>query len=136
MASIRRGAISCACKGGASTVEHTSNVSVQRQRPQNATGRCGEGYTAARNALGLERAKAFITFCFNDRCQVTDQRDFKLLLSVVENEFADEDHVSGRGEDGNVHTAGTSATARHSSDDLDVGVSVTPILHSICFQCL
>jgi hypothetical protein len=88
-------------------------------------------YTAARNALGLERAKALIAFCFNDRCQVTDQRDFKLLLSVVEGEFADEEHVSGHGEDGNVGTAGTSATARHSSDDLDMGVSVDPILDSM-----
>jgi hypothetical protein len=88
---------------------------------------------AACNALGLERAKALITFCFKDRCQVTDQRDFKLLLSVVEGEFADEEHVSGHGEDGNFDTAGTSATARHSRDDLDEGVLVNPILDSIFF---
>jgi hypothetical protein len=64
---------------------------------------------------------------------VIDQRDLKLLLSVVEGEFGDEEHVSGPGEDGNVDTAGTSATARHSSDDLDVGVPVNPILDSILF---
>jgi hypothetical protein len=78
-------------------------------------------------------AKALITFCFNDHCQVTDQRDFKLLRSVVQGEFADEEHVSGHGEDGNVDTAGTSATARHSRDDVDVGVSVNTILDSMLF---
>jgi hypothetical protein len=93
----------------------------------------GRVYTAARNALGLERAKALITFCFNDSCQVTDERDFELLLSAVEGEFEDEEHMSGHGEDGKVDTAGTSATARHSSDDLDVGVSDNPILDSIFF---
>jgi hypothetical protein len=93
----------------------------------------GRVYRDARNALGLEGAKALATFCFNDRCKVTDQRDFKLLLSVVENEFADAEHVSGHGEDGIVDTAGTSATARHSSDVLDVGVSVNPILDSMFF---
>jgi hypothetical protein len=41
---------------------------------------CGRVYTSARNALGLERAKEMITFCFND----CDQGDFGLLLSVVE----------------------------------------------------
>jgi hypothetical protein len=81
----------------------------------------------------MEQAKALITFCFNDRCQVTDQRDFKLLLSVIEGEFADDEHVSGHGEDDNIDTAGTSTTARHSSDDLDVGVSVNPMLDSIFF---
>jgi hypothetical protein len=96
----------------------------------------GRVYMVARNALGLERAKALITVCFNDRCQVTDQRDFKLLLSVVENEFVDEEQVSGHGEDGNVDTAGTSATARDSSDDLDVGVSVNPILDRSFFEVL
>jgi hypothetical protein len=50
----------------------------------------GRVYTSARNALGLERAKALIMFCFNDRCNVTDQQDFNLLLSVVEGEFAEE----------------------------------------------
>jgi hypothetical protein len=44
----------------------------------------GRAYTAARNTLGLERARALIMFCFNDRCQVTDQQDFKLPLPIVE----------------------------------------------------
>jgi hypothetical protein len=40
--------------------------------------------------MGLERVKALTMFCLNDRCQVTDQRDSKLLLSVVGGDFADE----------------------------------------------
>jgi hypothetical protein len=43
----------------------------------------GRVYTSARNALGLERAKKMITFCFNDRAKAVDQDDFGLLLSVV-----------------------------------------------------
>jgi hypothetical protein len=62
----------------------------------------GRVYTAARNRLGLERAKKLIMFCFNDRARVVDQSDFKLLLSVVEGEFAEasaEDDVRA-GDDG------------------------------------
>jgi hypothetical protein len=68
----------------------------------------GRVYTAARNALGLERAKALVMFWLNDRCEVTHQRAFKLLLSVVEGKCADEqtrEHVSSHLEDGNVATA-------------------------------
>jgi hypothetical protein len=50
----------------------------------------GRVYTSARNALGLERAKKLITFCFNDRAEVQDQNDFALLLSVIEGECASE----------------------------------------------
>jgi hypothetical protein len=53
----------------------------------------GRVYTSSRNALGLERAKALITFCFNDRCRKVDQQDFGLLLSVVEGECAKDDQV-------------------------------------------
>jgi hypothetical protein len=44
----------------------------------------GRVCTSARNALGLERAKKMITFCFNDRAKAVDQDDFGLLLSAVE----------------------------------------------------
>jgi hypothetical protein len=50
----------------------------------------GREYTSARNALGLERAKKLITFCFNDRAEVQDQNDFALLLSVIEGECPSE----------------------------------------------
>jgi hypothetical protein len=96
------------------------------------TGPSSEVYTGPRNALGLERAKALTMFRINDRCQVTDQRDRTLLLSVVEGEFADEqtqEHVSGDREGGNrditvtslTCTAGTSATAPNPSNDRDLG---------------
>ena len=42
-------------------------------------------YTSARTALGLERAKRVVTFCFNDRCGVAKQNDFYVLLETVEN---------------------------------------------------
>jgi hypothetical protein len=46
----------------------------------------GRVYTSTRNALGLERAKKLITFCFNSRAQKVDMQDIALLLSVVEND--------------------------------------------------
>jgi hypothetical protein len=49
----------------------------------------GRVHTSARNALGLERAKKMITFCFNDRAKAVDQDDFGLLLSVVEGEVVE-----------------------------------------------
>ena len=42
-------------------------------------------YTLARTALGLERAKKLIMFCFNVRCRVAKKNDFHTLLSTVEN---------------------------------------------------
>ena len=50
----------------------------------------GRVYTLARTALGLERAKKLIMFCFNDRCRVAKQNDFHILLSTVENLLSDE----------------------------------------------
>ena len=47
-------------------------------------------YTLARTALGLERAKKLIMFCFNDRCRGAKQNDFHILLSTVENLLSDE----------------------------------------------
>jgi hypothetical protein len=123
-------------QGAQCLVEHISEFSVDRTSP------CGEVYTAARNTLGLERAKALTMFSINDCCQVTDQRDGKLLLSVVEGEFADkltEDHVFGHSEGGNRNititflTAGTSATAPNRSNDLDISHSVHPILEIILY---
>jgi hypothetical protein len=55
----------------------------------------GRVYTSARNALGLERAKKLITFCFNSRAQEASMEDFALLLSVVEDEVVDS--VNGQG---------------------------------------
>jgi hAT family C-terminal dimerisation region len=51
----------------------------------------GRVYTATRTALGLERAKKLIMFCFNDRCGVVDQNDFQLLLNMVDNLLVDEE---------------------------------------------
>ncbi len=45
----------------------------------------GRVYTAARNALGLERAMKIIMFCFNNRAQGASTEDFDLVLSIVEN---------------------------------------------------
>jgi hAT family C-terminal dimerisation region len=56
----------------------------------------GRVYTAARNRLGLERAKNLILVCFNDRARVVDQSDFRLLLSVVEGEFSRESAIDNR----------------------------------------
>jgi hypothetical protein len=85
--------------------------------------------------MGLECAKALTIFCIDDSCQVTDQRDFKLLLSVVEGDFADEqsqEYVTGHREGGiSDITAGTRATALFPSDDLDFGESVHLILDSM-----
>jgi hypothetical protein len=54
----------------------------------------GRVYTASRSQLGLERAKALTTFCFNDRQRVADQRDFDLLLSLIEGEYSEGDAES------------------------------------------
>lgn len=50
----------------------------------------GRVYTSARTALGLDRAKKLIMYCFNDRCRVADQNDFHMLLETVENLLSDE----------------------------------------------
>jgi hypothetical protein len=51
----------------------------------------GRVYGASRNALGMERAKKLITFCFNSRAEGARVDDFGLLLSVVENTADAED---------------------------------------------
>jgi hypothetical protein len=38
------------------------------------------------NALGIDRAKKLVTFCFNDRAEVKEQNDSALLLFVIEGE--------------------------------------------------
>jgi hypothetical protein len=53
----------------------------------------GRVYTSARNALGLERAKKLIMFCFNNRFKLVSQDEFGLLLSVVEGGHADGDRL-------------------------------------------
>ena len=64
------------------------NEALQPPRPLVATernwGLWGLVYTTSRNALGMERAKKMITFCFNSRAQGASIEDFGLLLSVVE----------------------------------------------------
>jgi hypothetical protein len=64
----------------------------------------GRVYGASRNALGMERAKKLITFCFNSRAEKARVDDFGLLLSVMENtsdaedvlpsEYGDKSHFS------------------------------------------
>ena len=51
-------------------------------------------YTTARTALGLERTKKLITFCFNDRCRVSKQNDFHILLEIVENLRSDDSEAA------------------------------------------
>jgi hypothetical protein len=46
----------------------------------------GRVYTSA---LGVERAKRMITFCFSDGAKAVDQDDFGLLLSAVEGEVVE-----------------------------------------------
>jgi hypothetical protein len=41
------------------------------------------------SALGLERAKNMITFCFKDGAKAVDQDDFGLLLSAIEGEVVE-----------------------------------------------
>jgi hypothetical protein len=60
----------------------------------------GRVYGASRNALGMERAKKLITFCFNSRAEKASVDDFGLLLSVVENTADTEDVLPS--EDGDV----------------------------------
>jgi hypothetical protein len=48
----------------------------------------GRVYTAARNALSLERARKMITFCFNSRAQTASMEDFDLLLDTIEQGIA------------------------------------------------
>jgi hypothetical protein len=54
----------------------------------------GRVYTSA---LGLERAKKMITFCFNDGAKAVDQDDFGLLLSAVEGEVVEGTGRNGEG---------------------------------------
>jgi hypothetical protein len=42
----------------------------------------------AQNALGLEQAIKFITFCFKSRAQESSMEDFALIVSVVEGNIA------------------------------------------------
>jgi hypothetical protein len=58
----------------------------------------GRVYGASRNALGMERAKKHIPFCFNSRAEGARVDDFGLLLSVVENTADAEDVLAA--EDG------------------------------------
>ena len=46
----------------------------------------GRVYTASRNALGLERARKMIMYCFNSRAQEADMNDFSLLLDTINDE--------------------------------------------------
>jgi hypothetical protein len=45
----------------------------------------GRVFVASRNALGLERAKKLIMFCYNSRAQDASMQDLALCLDVVEN---------------------------------------------------
>jgi hypothetical protein len=58
---------------------HPTSCSTERN-----WGAWGRMYTAARNKLGLERAKKMITFCFNHRMMNVDTDDFVLNLSMLE----------------------------------------------------
>jgi hypothetical protein len=49
----------------------------------------GRVYASSRNALGMERAKKLIAFCFNNRAEVPKTDDSGLLLSVVQGSAAD-----------------------------------------------
>jgi hypothetical protein len=69
----------------------------------------GRVYTSARTALGLERAKKLIMFCFNDRCRVADQNDFHLLLETVENLLADESNEAAEEAVAGLHEAAVEA---------------------------
>jgi hypothetical protein len=69
----------------------------------------GRVYGASRNALGMERAKKLITFCFNSRAEVASVDDFGLLLSVVENTAGTEDVLAAEAGD-NSHVTDTTAT--------------------------
>jgi hypothetical protein len=46
-------------------------------------------YTGARNALGFERAKKLVIFCFNSRAREASMEDFAFLLTVVEDKLVD-----------------------------------------------
>jgi hypothetical protein len=47
------------------------------------------------DALGLERAKKLITFCFNCRAQQASMEDVALVLSVVEDEVVEATNGQG-----------------------------------------
>ena len=44
----------------------------------------GRVYTAARNALSLDRARKIITFCFHSRAQKASMTDIDLILDTIE----------------------------------------------------
>jgi hAT family C-terminal dimerisation region len=43
----------------------------------------GRVYTAARNALSLDRARKITTFCFNSRAQGASMDDIDLILETI-----------------------------------------------------
>jgi hypothetical protein len=90
----------------------------------------GRVYTSARTALGLERAKKLIMFCFNDRCRVADQNDFHLLLETVENLLADESNEAAEEAVAGLHEAaveaGGAAAAAASSAAVARGRDASP----------
>jgi hypothetical protein len=76
----------------------------------------GRVYTSARTALGLERAKKLITFCFNDHCRVADQNDFHLLLETVENLLADDSNEAAEEAGGAAAAAASNAAVARGRD--------------------
>jgi hypothetical protein len=95
-------------------IEHPTSAATERNWSLR-----GRVYASARNALGLERAKKMITFCFNDRAKAVDQDDLGLLLSDVVSEVLEgtgrqvegagaADAIEGQGSD-KVRVSSTSA---------------------------
>jgi hypothetical protein len=80
------------------------------RQPLSETGHSGvECMVPAENALGMERAKKLITFCFNSSAEVASVDDFGLLLRVVENTAGTEDVPAAEAGD-NSHVTDTTAT--------------------------
>jgi hypothetical protein len=105
------------------------------QRALSATGRfwgeCTRLHAQLCTALGLERSKKLIVFCFNDRCRVADQNDFHLLLETVENLLADENNEAAEEAVAGLHEAaveaGGVAAAAASSAAVTRGSDASPL---------
>jgi hypothetical protein len=54
----------------------------------------GRVFVASRNALGLERAKKLMMFCFNSRAQDASREDLALCLDVVENDVTSDEQLN------------------------------------------
>ena len=98
----------------------------------------GRVNTSAQIALGLERAKKLIMFCFNDHCHVAELNDFHVLLATVETLLSEESSEAAKEAVAGLHesaaeaggaaaaAAAITAAVAKGAQELALGADVAP----------